>query len=131
MNNKTPVFEDYLSCAYLGFGLSTLFVLSFQFINLDQLGGLRGIIILIIPYIIGGFVSGLLMSKKCMDDCIIVGIKCSLFSSLFFILLGYIFYNNLDGILWIITGYFIGTFMGLIVGKLKKRGKWIKLFSCF
>ena len=122
MNTKRRIrFEDYLSCAYIGFGLSTVLTYIFTYFvyNVDLVPLSLGVVLL--PPIISGFVSGFFLGQKVSFDFIFDGLKCSLSASIFTLLIGSVFFSDISGGLWIIIGFFIGTYLGLYIGSSQSR----------
>jgi hypothetical protein len=108
-------FEDYLSCAYLGFGISTILTFAFFFLKIGTQSLVFGILLLMIPYLIGGFISGFLIGRKISKDLLISGLKCSAAASGFNIVVYFIFLRNSQGLIWLVLGYFIGTYSGIFI----------------
>lgn len=111
-------FKDYLSCAYLGFGLSTVLIFAFQFLGIGTEVALYYFVLLMVPYLVGGFVSGFLIGKKISGSLLLSGFKCSLAASIFNIVLYLIIQGNIQGIIWLVLGYFTGTYSGIFLRKL-------------
>ena len=119
---SAPQFKDYLGAGLLGFGVATLsLMILVSYIDFEAFPFIVIATASLLPHILGGMVSGYLVSKKATYDYLKVGLLVGLSCFFVTLIVTIALFQNTSGI-WSLIGFFLGGYSGVLI-EVKKSAK--------